>query len=367
MKKITVKIPPQPAASYIIWIHSGLLQEPRRWLGKNVCADHIAVITDSNVKKLYGDALVHHLKKEGYPAFLLSFRAGEKSKNDHTKQRLEEQLAKKGCSRNTLCLALGGGVVGDIAGFVAATYMRGIPFIQIPTSLLAMVDSSVGGKTAIDTAYGKNMIGAFWQPLAVVSDISCLRSLSKKHRINGLIEAIKIFLTNDSRSFFYTKKKIDSCLENDEKTLKTVITSAVKIKAGIIQKDEKEFGMRMICNFGHTIGHALEKVSDYSMLHGYAVAYGILFESKISQLLGILDEKDYRIIQSLFEKFDIFGKDLRKYDIKKIIKATKRDKKSKAGKTRYILLKKIGRIYRTKDNYAHPVPDEIIKKAYQEI
>jgi 3-dehydroquinate synthase len=366
MAKVTVQLPAAPASDYPIIIQAGLLRQPQTWLSRCGDFENVVIITDHHIRKLYGHDLAQSLKKSGRRVLLLAFRPGEASKNQQIKQNLEEKMLRHGCGLNTVCLALGGGVCGDIAGFIAATYMRGIPLIQIPTSLLAMVDSSVGGKTAIDTPYGKNLIGAFWQPRAVIADIRCLQSLPKKHLINGLIEAIKMALTSDKKGFHWLQKHWRQCLAGHEKTLQKVIQQAVKIKAAVVAEDEREQkGPRMILNFGHTIGHAIEKISGYKILHGYAVAYGILIEARVAELSGILAAADYALIASFFADLDIHAHDLKKYSVEKIIQATRHDKKNLSGKTRYILLKTIGEIYRDGGAYAHPVTDAVVKQAFQ--
>lgn len=368
MPKVLVNLPAAPATTYPIIIQAELLQRPDAWLPKQTEFTDIVIITDHIVKKLYGEVLAQNLKQSGRQVLLLSFRAGEGAKIQRTKQILEERMLRHGCTRNTLCLALGGGVAGDLAGFIAATYMRGIRLIQIPTSLLAMVDSSVGGKTAIDTAFGKNLIGTFWQPSAVIADIRCLKSLPKKHLINGLVEAIKMALTSDKKGFQLIQRQWQRCISNDEKTLQNVIQRAVKIKSAIVAQDEKEQnGPRLILNFGHTIGHALEKITGYQILHGYAVAYGILVEAKIAELLTLLPPADYAVIAAMFANLGIRAKDLKKYSIEKIIHATRNDKKNQFGRINYILLKNIGQVYIDQQKYAHPVTDEMVRNAFQQI
>lgn len=366
MAKIRVYLPSRPAASYPVLLKPGLLDQVKDWISDKINTADVVMITDHTVKKLYGRQLARSLKQTGRRVLLLSIPAGEHSKNAEIKQSLENQMQKHGYGRETVCLALGGGVVGDLAGFIAATYMRGISLIQIPTSLLAMIDSSVGGKTAINTAYGKNLIGAFWQPIAVVADVRCLRSLPKNQLINGLIEAVKIFLTHDRRSFAYLQKNLARCLAQEEKILQNMIERAIKIKAAVVAVDEREHsGARQTLNFGHTIGHALERVSDYKLLHGYAVAYGILVEAKIAELMGILAPDDYQEIVVLLEKLAIFPQDLAHYSHKAIIQATRYDKKNKAGKVHYVLLKTIGQI--EQKNFTHPVSDKIVARALQQL
>ncbi|MCC2667256.1 MAG: aroB [Gammaproteobacteria bacterium] len=365
MNPIMMKIPPQQAISYPIQIESHLLSHPEKWLPEDCLNKKIVVITDDTVKNYYGYALLKKLKK--YDRLLLSFSPGEESKNYQMKQFLEDQMLVSRCDRDTMILALGGGVVGDVAGFVAATYMRGISYIQIPTTLLAMVDSSLGGKTGINTKRGKNLIGAFWQPTAVIIDTNCLTTLPKTHLINGLIEALKMFMTSDFKSFNNASKHVDTILNGDLLTLQDIIQRAITVKINIVSQDERENGLRAILNFGHTMGHALEKIMNYTLLHGYAVALGILVEAKISQLLGFLSDVSYQTIQALFLKLSISADLLKKIDIEKLIMATKRDKKIKSGNVRYVLLKNIGQVYNEGNNFIHPVTDEIVRNALLEI
>ncbi|HEV2614646.1 MAG TPA: 3-dehydroquinate synthase [Gammaproteobacteria bacterium] len=322
----------------------------------------IVIVTDSNTHKLFAQELAHQLKL--FQPLILSFKAGEPSKNIHTYQRLISAMLKNKCGRDTIIYALGGGVVGDMAGFVAATYMRGISYIQIPTTLLAMVDSSIGGKTGINTPEGKNLIGAFHQPVQTIIDINYLTTLSQKQFINGLVESLKMFMTSNAKQFNYAHKNINKILSRDNSIVSKVIEQSIKIKLDVVHKDEKENNLRAILNFGHTIGHAIEKVSNYKILHGYAVGMGILVEARLSQLLGLLSDQEYQVIKKLLLKLNISAKLLKKLDIHKIILATKSDKKSKSNQTRYILLKKIGQVHIANNSYTHAVPDNLVKKAF---
>lgn len=365
MKQIIMQIKHQSTHSYPIKIAVDLLNHFAKWLPNNCHDKRFVIITDDQVKMHYGDHLAKTLKD--FKPLLLSFVPGEESKNYETKQKLEEQMIVERCDRETVILALGGGVVGDMAGFIAATYMRGIPYIQIPTSLLAMVDSSIGGKTGINTIHGKNLIGAFWQPSAVVIDMTCLMSLSQTHLINGLIEALKMFLTSNKEYFTYTHNKLNEIINRDITTLQNIVHQAIKIKTQIVSEDEKENNLRMVLNFGHTIGHALEKVTHYKLLHGHAVLLGILVEAKISQLLGILSAKDYQIIEMILSKLNFSADQLKQMNSEEIIKATKIDKKVKIGHVRYILLKEIGQVYSDNFGVAHAVSDDIVRKALLEV
>lgn len=361
MNHIIMQIPTQKSISYPIRIQTDLLKNLDQWLPSDWQSRRIVIITDDNVNKLYGKNLCNALSE--VKPLLLSVLPGEMSKNYQTQHYLLEKMLEHHCDRNTLILSLGGGVVGDLSGFIASIYMRGVSYIQIPTSLLAMVDSSVGGKTGINTSHGKNLIGSFWQPICVAIDLNCLASLSKEHMINGLIEAIKMFLTNNADYFHYTNKHIESIFNKDLSVIENIVTQAIKIKSAIVTQDEKERHQRMILNFGHTIGHALEKVSNYSILHGYAVALGILVEAKISQLLGLISTEELQQIQTLFLKLNINGQQLNLFDIDDVIHATRMDKKNTSNQTRYILLNKIGQIHIDHQTIAFPVTEDIVRKA----
>ncbi len=363
MKKFSLQLPPVPATHYPIILGGELFFEVEKLIRADFSHHRLVIITDHHVKKIIGEELAQKLIKSGFEVLLLSFPAGEKSKNRKIKERLETEMLLQHCGRNTLILALGGGVVGDMAGFVAATYLRGIPYIQLPTTLLAMVDSSVGGKVGINTPHGKNLIGAFWQPSAVVTDFTCLRTLPKKEVVNGLVEAAKMFLTHDAVSFHKLQEELPAILQNNFAALETMMAAAIQIKREIVQRDEKESGERMILNFGHTIGHALEQLSQYSMSHGIAVALGILVEMKISELLGILPAEDFWSVKDFFSRLKITPTLLAKYDLAAIVAATRRDKKTQTGKARYILLQKLGAVDRTGGIVAHRLEEKIVQES----
>ena len=352
-----------PKVNYDIIIGQNLLDNFYTQIKDIKNINRYVIITENSVRKLYGLKLQKQLKAKKLKVDLLSFPAGEVNKNQYIKTKLENQMFAKACGRDTLIIALGGGVVGDLAGFIAATYMRGIPYVQVPTSLLAMTDSSVGGKTGIDNLYGKNLVGAFWQPQKVVADTSLLKSLPQEQFINGFIEALKMFLTNDASMVKYCIQNLDKILARDSKIVEKVITSAIRIKAQIVTQDEFEKNDRMILNFGHTIGHAIETLSNYKLLHGYAVALGILVEAKISELSKILDPKNYQLIEDTILKLDVNKKELQKYSQNKIIQIMKHDKKARQGKAQFVLLSDIGKVYKKNDSYAHNVSDKIVAKA----
>lgn len=362
-----LKLPRPQAIDYPIYVKKGLLSAGiERILWKLPHANRYIIITDDSVKKLFGDKLYKHLKAKNFPVELISFKPGEKFKNEATKTKLDHQILAKKCGRDSMILALGGGVVGDMAGFVAATYMRGIPYIHIPTSLLAMVDSSIGGKVGIDTPYGKNLLGAFWHPQAIIADMDCLTNLPQGQIINGLMEALKIFLTYDKGAFNHMQKNVGTLTKNAGKNpdlLKKIILRAMELKAGVIERDEHEANERMVVNWGHTIGHAIEFLSEYKLLHGYAVALGILVEAKISQLSGILSEKHYQIIEKTLADFGIKKSEIKKYSAEKILEKTLMDKKNHNGKVKYVLLKKIGKVKKSGGKFGHYVDEKIVKQA----
>lgn len=354
MNKLRINLKSNQDNSYDVIIGRGLALA--KLLPK---AARYMVITDSKVKKFYAGRLARSLKAE-----LLFFSAGEKSKNRISKAKLEDQMTKLGCGRDTTIIALGGGVVGDLAGFVAATYMRGIPYVQIPTTLLAMVDSSVGGKTAIDTLQGKNLIGAFWQPKKVIIDLDYLDTLPQEHLINGLIEAIKIFLTHDQQMFGYVEKNLAKILKKDKAVLQKIVERAIKIKAGVVERDEREKNERMVLNFGHTIGHAIEKLSGYKLLHGQSVALGILVEAKMARVLNVLAEDCYKRIEQLIKRLEINDGILKRYKVDSILEMLKIDKKSERGEARFVMLKDIGQVEVKNGSYVQKINNRVVKLVF---
>lgn len=327
----------------------------------------VAVISDTTVARIFGRDFLSLLRKGGVKSELFTFGAGEKNKNQHTVTALQNKMLKKKFGRDSLVVALGGGVVGDVAGFVAATYMRGIPYIQVPTTLLAMVDSSIGGKVGINTPFGKNTVGAFWQPRAVIMDLDTLAHLPRKEFVNGLFEAIKTFFTSDARMLTRIGQlNLDSPLKTAN-ALESVIHRSVSIKAGIVGRDERESGERLVVNFGHTVGHAIELLSKFKIPHGYAVGYGMLVESKICELLGTISSKEFSMIRAHLKRLGITAKPLSKFPISRVLNVAKTDKKSKGGKPHYVLLSGIGSVHKKNGVYAHPVKDAIVKKAFEHL
>ncbi|MEW6777486.1 MAG: 3-dehydroquinate synthase family protein, partial [Bdellovibrionota bacterium] len=254
--------------SYKIVIEPGSLAGLPKRLLSLAEGKRIAVVTDRMVEKLYGKRLLRALASHDSRTRLFSFPSGERAKTRRTKERLEDALLSSGYGRDSLLVALGGGVVGDLVGFLAATLHRGVPFVQVPTTLLAMADSSVGGKTGVDTPAGKNLIGAFWQPLEVVMDPLLLSTLPRRQITAGAAEIAKHGVIADKALFHFVEKNLERLLAGDPQVVSRALLASCKIKAGVVSKDEREGGLRQILNFGHTIAHALELARGYQLLHG---------------------------------------------------------------------------------------------------
>jgi 3-dehydroquinate synthase len=368
MSSIKVKLKTKPDRQYTIFVERDFSTRISWFLKHRFPKSACVIITDSTVRKLYGEKLHSLLRKEGRKVFIFSVPPGEASKSQKHKTIIEQKMLQLRLDRRTVVIALGGGVPGDLAGFIAATYMRGIPYLQVPTTLLSMVDSSIGGKTGIDTPQGKNLIGAFWQPEAVFIGLDCLETLSQEQFKNGLVEAIKMFATSDSLSFKYVEKNIDALLRRGRKAVEIVVKNAIKIKARVVGRDEREGGERMVLNFGHTIGHALEKISKYKILHGYAVALGMLVEAGVAEQTGKLPKADrLRLEDILIGKMGIKPAYLRATQIRAIINNVGGDKKAVDGMPRYVLLERIGSVYAPKDRFVHPIKDRIVVEILREI
>lgn len=377
MQTKTIEASVEGGKGYSVSIGLGLEKELQEIVSREGGENRIVVITDKRVEKFFGAQILsaleiplpapHARQAGGKPVELYSFSEGERNKNQKTVTALQHELLNGRYGRDTLIIAVGGGIVGDVGGFVAATYMRGVPYINVPTTLLAMVDSSIGGKVGIDTKYGKNTIGSFWQPRAVIMDIQYLAKMPREQIINGLLEAVKTFMTSDREALSLVEKlNLDEPLENPE-VLQEIIFRSVNIKVGVTSRDVREGGERMVLNFGHTIGHAIELLSGYRLPHGFAVGYGILAEAKISELLGILSPADCAEIYKHFARLGITPKDFPQHSPEKILEATLGDKKTRGGVPRYVLLESIGKVQVKEGKFAHPVADDVVTKALQDL
>lgn len=338
--------------SYDVFIDTGLFDSIASGLEKSPIANAYVIIADSNIAKSYGKTLLGDLKKRSIRADLIAFPAGEKNKNRKSKERIEDEMLKRSFGRDTCIIALGGGITGDIAGFVAATYMRGIPYIQVPTTLLAQVDSSIGGKVAVDAMHAKNVIGAFYQPKKVIIDVNFLRTLPKIEIANGLVEIIKHALISDKDFFHFLEKNVDKILELDELIVIKTIKRSCWIKGSIVMQDENEKGLRRILNYGHTIGHAIESAMNYEIGHGQAIAIGMSYAAKLSAKLGLLNQGSVIRQNNLIEHIGLPHKlSHSKLKPKKILEYIQYDKKIINGKINFVALKSIGDAF-VSDNVA---------------
>ncbi|MGV8982074.1 3-dehydroquinate synthase [Clostridium sp.] len=328
------------SGSYPIYIKNGLLGEIGSEVKKIYKGRKIAIVTDSNVNKFYGQKVISALNEEGFETFKIVVKAGEESKSFETLLQVYDKLLDFNINRGDIIIALGGGVVGDMTGFVASTFLRGIPLIQIPTTLLAQVDSSVGGKVAVDLPRGKNLVGSFYNPKAVFIDPLLLGTLSDKFVSDGMGEVIKYGAIKDRELF----NKLMN-YENSEATLKgidEIIYTCCKIKADIVERDELDTGERMVLNFGHTIGHAIEQFfnfKDYS--HGEAVAMGMYAITKLGEELGITKIGTASIIRDILIKYNLPWT-LPEVKTEAIIETISHDKKNIGDSMNFILIDCIG-------------------------
>lgn len=331
--------------AYKIHIKPGLSRDILPLLKEFISGKKCLVVTDSNVSKIYGEKIVDLLKTAAKSVSIFEFEAGEDSKNLSTVGEIYKKALSSGLNRSSYIIALGGGVPGDIAGFAAATYMRGISYIQIPTTLLAMVDSSVGGKTGVDLAEGKNLIGAFWQPKIVLVDPDALKTLPEREIRCGLAEVVKYGVIMDPDFFEMLEVNSSKILKLDSQCLTEIIAHCCRLKAEIVVNDEREEkGLRAILNFGHTFGHALETVTNYSAYaHGEAVSVGMCLAAKFAVHKGIFDRDSSERLKLLLKTFGLpcERKDLPSADILKVMT---KDKKAVNGDIRLVLPEKIGKV-----------------------
>ena len=354
--------------SYHIEIFNEDFSHIAKDLKKLNLSDHYIVITDSNTHKLFAHDFQKAFKKEKLSIDVLGITAGEKSKKWKVVGKLLSELVRLNATRKSCIIALGGGVAGDLAGFLASVYMRGINYIQVPTSLLAMVDSSIGGKTGVDLPEGKNLAGSFWQPKKVYISLPVLETLPKRQLLCGLAEVVKYgcmwdrnFFKFLERSFKRMLKKQRRELEKDKRSSKKVvdiswlqreeyqkflieiIRRSIAIKRNVVKKDEKESGVRAMLNYGHTIGHAIEQLSHYRLNHGESISIGMNYEARLAHQLGYLSEKEVEKQEELFKLIGLPTEIPLKMDRVKMIEIMKRDKKSIQGKIGCAFIRKLGK------------------------
>ena len=332
--------------SYAIKVGGGLLARLGAECAQLKLGQRCAVITDFNVGRKFAKAALKSLSASGFQPVLITVPAGEKSKCLAVVEKCFDQLTKHRLERKSFIVALGGGVVGDLAGFVAATYLRGIPFVQVPTTLLAQVDSSVGGKTGVNLKAGKNLVGAFYQPRLVLCDLDAFKTLPKREYISGLAEVIKYGVIYDADLFAQLERNLPKLLKRDPTTLAAVVARCCEIKADVVGQDETETGLRAILNFGHTIGHGIENSFGYGkFLHGEAIAIGQVAAAKLShQLLG-LPANDSARMEKLFVLAGLPVRiKLTAAQRKKLFAAMLLDKKVSGGEVKFVLAESIGKV-----------------------
>ena len=342
--------------SYSIHVQMGLLDKTGFLLP---AASRVVIVTDDNVGPLYAERVRYSIGKRGGEPKTITMPAGEHHKTRETLALVHDRMFELELDRSSLVVALGGGVVGDLAGFAAATYMRGIRYAQIPTTLLASVDSSVGGKTGINHPLGKNMIGAFHQPSVVIIDPATLRTLPEREVRAGMAEVIKYGVIRDAELFAYLETYAAEVASIDEEAIQHVISRCCTIKAGVVAADEREGGLRAILNYGHTLGHALEAATAYSRYrHGEAVAIGMNLAAKIAHELGMIGGEVVERQAKLIAAFGLPIDPPADVDPEQVVALLKKDKKVRGGKVRFVLPTAIGSV-----ELSDSVPDETIRKA----
>ena len=362
---VTIRVPIVETrdASYDILIGPGLLGQLDGIVREYCPAAAYAVISDSHVGKIFGEDVVQRLSAIGYRAELFTFPAGEWNKTRDTWASLSDRMLAAHFGRDSAVIALGGGVVNDVAGFVAATYLRGVSLVQVPTTLLAMIDSSIGGKTGVDVPAGKNLLGAFHQPRVVIADPELLGSLSSAQLAAGLAEAVKHGVIADAEYFGFLEGEYAAIFAKHAPALERVVRRSVEIKAAVVAHDEREKGKRAILNFGHTVGHAIETTSKYEVLHGEAVAIGMVYEGRLAETLGIAAVGTAQRIKSALERLNLPVDRPDASRVDELVEAMRADKKVRAGEIRLALPRAIGVAHGDDANgWTVPVPEATIRQ-----
>ncbi|HLZ19834.1 MAG TPA: 3-dehydroquinate synthase [Smithellaceae bacterium] len=342
MRSLKVNLDKKTSTSYEIRIGRGILDRVVLLIARHHKSSRYVIVTDENVSRLHGSKVLEAFGVAGLNASVIEIPAGEASKNISTLAEIAGRMLALAADRKTVLIALGGGVVGDLTGFVASVYMRSVPYIQIPTTLIGQVDSAIGGKTAVDLPQGKNLLGTFYQPAAVFADLDFLETLPEKEFVNGLAEIIKYGVIEDEKMFKMLEENMDAVRSRDATQLAKIVETCCRIKKSIVEIDEREQGLRRILNFGHTLGHALEAVSDYTLSHGEGVALGMIAAAKLSVKLNYLVEDSLNRITEVIAKAGlpvtipaVFASDA-------VIERLKMDKKKKDDVIHFVLIKKIG-------------------------
>jgi 3-dehydroquinate synthase len=356
MDKIRVELDER---SYTIAIGSGILRDIGKNLERFDFNKKVALVSNPTVYELYGKTVTDSLSASGFEVMKIILPDGEEHKNLASVEIIYEQLLMARFDRKSALIALGGGVIGDITGYAASTYMRGIDFIQVPTTLLAQVDSSVGGKTGVNHSLGKNMIGTFWQPRLVWIDVTTLHTLSNRNFLAGIGEIIKYGIIWDRGFFDFIERKRESVLSLNPEDIIHIIKRSCEIKADVVSRDERETGLRAILNFGHTVGHAIETSTGYTaFLHGEAIAIGMYAEAVLANEAGLIGQAEICRIKQIIKTYGLPVEIPRSIEMKHLLEAMKRDKKAVSGDVKYILPEQIGRV-RIQGGF----PEEAVERA----
>jgi 3-dehydroquinate synthase len=352
MKRLRLELKKDTDRSYDVLVGRGILDSLHSEIQRLGSFSSFGLVTDEVVRPLVAEPLQDQLRSSSLDTILIALPPGESAKTIGTVLDLCQQLLAQGFDRRSLLLAVGGGVVGDITGFAAAIYMRGIPYIQVPTTLLAQVDSSLGGKTGVDLPSGKNLLGAFHQPRLVLSDLDVLTTLSSDARRDGFAEVIKAALIEDPELFSILEKEGADLLDTSNQLLETIIAKACEVKCRVVNRDEHESGLRRILNFGHTLGHALEAAANYNISHGQAVAIGMGLAIGLSRQWAGLSEDNADRALDLIQKLGLPTDIPPNIDPEALLVSLEKDKKIQAGICHFVLLAEIGRAV------IHPIPVE---------
>jgi 3-dehydroquinate synthase len=346
---------------YTVLVEAGARHRLPDLLAAHAPAHHYALVSDSNVAPLYGEEAAERCRAAGVRTDLFIFPAGERSKTRDSWAALTDRLLDAGVGRDGAVVAIGGGVTGDLAGFVAATYLRGVPLVQVPTSVVAMVDASVGGKTGVDLPVGKNLVGAFHPPELVVADPETVATLPVRERAEGLAEAAKHGAIADVGYFCRLEADATALLAGEAEATRRAVLRSVELKAGIVSGDEREEGRRQVLNFGHTLGHALEAASTYRLGHGSAVAAGMILEARLGERLGITEPGTARRISQVLGAFGLGSIPL-PAGVPVLTRFLSADKKARRGAVRFVLLARIGEVAHGVDGWTHPVPVDVVEE-----
>src|SRR6059036_3800426 len=366
MVKLRVAISEQRDASYDIVIGRGLLADLPAFVKAACPASRYVVITDSHVAQLYGKQVMARFHDAKLQVELLEFPAGEWNKTRETWALLSDRMLAAQIGRDSVVIALGGGVVGDVAGFVAATYLRGIPCVQVPTTLLAMIDSSIGGKTGVDVPAGKNLLGAFHQPRLVVADLDALGSLAPAQLAAGMAEAVKHGVIADREYFAFLERECQTVGKQaaPPDVVERLVRRSVEIKAEVVAADEREAGRRAILNFGHTVGHAIEATAKFDVLHGEAVGIGMAYEARLAEALAIAAPGTADRVCALLERYGLPLERPATGTVDDLIAAMRHDKKARAWTLRFALPRAVGEMQGNgKTGWTVAVPEQAVREA----